>query len=129
MGPGACARCTGPSRSPGGIENRDWKPWTLWDGTGVLVPGGFAPEVEEDGALVLRSGGEMTARMPCRGFYFDRYEKHPGAAHPDLAIPLYERFVDALRARYSGPIETGEFGAVMEVAIVNDGPVTLVLER
>jgi D-aminoacyl-tRNA deacylase len=51
------------------------------------------------------------------------------AAHPDLAIPLYERFVALLRERVDGPVETGEFGAMMEVALVNDGPVTLVLER
>jgi len=50
------------------------------------------------------------------------------AARPDVAIPLYERFVDLLRQ--SGvPVETGEFGASMEVELVNDGPVTLWLER
>jgi D-aminoacyl-tRNA deacylase len=51
------------------------------------------------------------------------------AAHPDLAIPLYDRFVALLRERAPGPVETGEFGAMMDVALVNDGPVTLVLER
>lgn len=51
------------------------------------------------------------------------------AAPPEIAIPLYERFVALLRARAPGPVETGEFGALMEVALVNDGPVTLVLER
>ena len=51
------------------------------------------------------------------------------AAHPDLAVPLYERFVTLLRDRAPGAVETGEFGAMMDVALVNDGPVTLVLER
>jgi D-tyrosyl-tRNA(Tyr) deacylase len=50
------------------------------------------------------------------------------AARPEIAIPLYERFVEMLRAT-GRPVETGEFGAMMEVALVNDGPVTLVLER
>jgi D-tyrosyl-tRNA(Tyr) deacylase len=50
------------------------------------------------------------------------------AARPDLAIPLYERFVSELR-NLGIPVETGEFGAMMEVEILNDGPVTLVLER
>ncbi len=68
-----------------GIENRDWKPWQLWDGTDVLVPGGFCPETEDDGALVLKKGDEVVARMPFEGFYFDRFEKYPGSAHPDLA--------------------------------------------
>lgn len=50
------------------------------------------------------------------------------AAHPDAAVPLYEKFVAALRTR-GVPVETGEFGAMMQVALVNDGPVTLWLER
>jgi len=51
------------------------------------------------------------------------------AAHPDLAIPLYEHFVEFLRGKAPGKVETGEFGAMMDVALVNEGPVTLVLER
>jgi D-tyrosyl-tRNA(Tyr) deacylase len=51
------------------------------------------------------------------------------AAPPEVAIPLYERFVALLRARARGRVETGEFGAHMDVELVNDGPVTLVLER
>lgn len=51
------------------------------------------------------------------------------AAHPDVAVPLYERFVEELRSRRPGAVATGDFGAAMEVDLVNDGPVTLVLER
>jgi D-aminoacyl-tRNA deacylase len=51
------------------------------------------------------------------------------AAPPEQAVPLYERFVELLRQRTAGPVETGEFGAMMEVDLVNDGPVTLILER
>jgi D-tyrosyl-tRNA(Tyr) deacylase len=50
------------------------------------------------------------------------------AARPDIAIPLYERFVAALAAR-GLRVATGEFGADMEVEIHNDGPVTLILDR
>ena len=50
------------------------------------------------------------------------------AARPEEAIPLYERFLVALRARELR-VETGEFGAMMDVELVNDGPVTLWLER
>jgi D-tyrosyl-tRNA(Tyr) deacylase len=50
------------------------------------------------------------------------------AARPEVAIPLYEAFIAALRAR-GLVVETGEFGAMMEVELVNDGPVTLILER
>ena len=50
------------------------------------------------------------------------------AARPETAIPLYERFVALLRQRVAR-VETGEFGAMMDVELVNDGPVTLLLER
>ena len=50
------------------------------------------------------------------------------AARPEVAIPLYEAFVTRLR-ELGLPVETGRFGAHMEVDLVNDGPVTLWLER
>lgn len=50
------------------------------------------------------------------------------AARPETAIPLYEGFVAALRDR-GLTVATGEFGAMMAVSLVNDGPVTLLLER
>lgn len=50
------------------------------------------------------------------------------AARPEVAIPLYERFVAGLGAR-GLQVETGEFGAMMQVEIHNDGPVTLVIDR
>ncbi|HEX5179064.1 MAG TPA: D-aminoacyl-tRNA deacylase [Gemmatimonadaceae bacterium] len=77
----------------------------------------------EDGALLVVSQFTLygDARKGRRPSFID-------AARPDTAIPLYERFVSLLRA--SGVrVETGEFGAMMEVDLVNDGPVTLWLER
>jgi D-tyrosyl-tRNA(Tyr) deacylase len=50
-----------------------------------------------------------------------------GAAGPDVAVPLYEAFVDAVKA-LGVPTATGRFGADMQVELVNDGPVTLILE-
>ena len=50
------------------------------------------------------------------------------AAPPETAVPLYERFVAVLKD-HGVSVETGEFGAMMEVELVNDGPVTLWLER
>ncbi len=67
-----------------GIANEDWKPWTLFDGTPVEVPGGFQPETLSNGDLAIRRGGEIIGLMPRDGFYFDRMEKYPGATHPDL---------------------------------------------
>lgn len=67
-----------------GIRNERWKPWRLFDGTPVEVPGDFHPEIEPNGDWVLRRNGELIARMPRDGFYFDRLERYPGAQHPDL---------------------------------------------
>lgn len=50
------------------------------------------------------------------------------AARPDEAIPLYERYVAELSAALGRRIQTGVFGADMQVALVNDGPVTIILE-
>jgi D-tyrosyl-tRNA(Tyr) deacylase len=50
------------------------------------------------------------------------------AAKPDIAIPLYNYFVTRLRER-GVTVQTGEFGAMMDVELVNDGPVTIWLER
>jgi D-tyrosyl-tRNA(Tyr) deacylase len=52
-----------------------------------------------------------------------------GAAPPAAAEPLYEEMVRRLRLASVVPVETGSFGADMEVALVNDGPVTLLLEK
>jgi D-aminoacyl-tRNA deacylase len=76
-----------------------------------------------DGALLVVSqftlyGDAVKGRRPS---FID-------AARPETAIPLYERFVELLRGRV-GTVETGEFGAMMDVELVNDGPVTLWLER
>ena len=51
-----------------------------------------------------------------------------GAARPEIATPLYEKFIGAL-ASLGLTVKTGEFGAMMDVELVNDGPVTLWLER
>ncbi len=62
--------------------------------------------------------------------YADTSSRRPGftgAAKPDLAIPLYQRFLDRCRAR-GFDVQRGEFGADMQVFSVNDGPVTLLLD-
>src|SRR6056297_344706 len=51
------------------------------------------------------------------------------AAHPDHALPLYERFLAHLRELGPARVEAGIFGAEMKVGLVNDGPVTLTLEK
>ena len=50
------------------------------------------------------------------------------AAKPDVAIPLYESFVKTCKKDLNKPIQTGDFGADMKVALVNDGPVTIIID-
>jgi len=124
-------------------------------GSGLLVLVGFGP-ADSDAALDwmaekilgLRIFGDATGKMnldldEANGallvvsqftLYGDathgRRPSFGAAAAPAVAAPLFARFVGLLRERSGGvPVETGEFGAEMEVELVNDGPVTLVLER
>lgn len=50
------------------------------------------------------------------------------AAKPDKAIPLYQKFVKVLEIELGKPIQTGEFGADMKISLVNDGPVTIIID-
>lgn len=50
------------------------------------------------------------------------------AAKPDIAIPLYEKFIEKLKTEYPNKIATGRFGADMKISLINDGPVTIVID-
>ena len=50
------------------------------------------------------------------------------SAPPELAVPIYERFVHKLADDLGQPVQTGEFGADMQVSLVNDGPVTIIID-
>ncbi len=63
--------------------------------------------------------------------YADVSSRRPGfsdAARPDVAVPLYELFISECKAR-GFEVQTGEFGADMQVTSVNDGPVTIIIEK
>lgn len=75
-------------------------------------------------------GGSVLAISQFTLFGDCRKGKRPsftGAARPEQAIPLYESFIEKLRSRHLH-VETGEFGAHMDVHAVNDGPVTLLID-
>lgn len=50
------------------------------------------------------------------------------AAPPAIAVPLYEAFIGRLEMETRQPVQTGEFGAMMEVRLINDGPVTIIID-
>jgi D-tyrosyl-tRNA(Tyr) deacylase len=77
-------------------------------------------------------GGEVLAVSQFTLLADTRKGKRPSfvrAAPPEEAEPLFDHFCERLRASGVGTVETGSFGAMMQVALVNDGPVTIVLER
>lgn len=120
-------------------------------GTGFLVLLGIGPEDTQAQAEKLADkicglrvfadqAGKMNLNLEAVGgallvvsqftLYADTSSRRPGftgAAKPDLAIPLYERFMETCRAR-GFRVEHGEFGADMQVASVNDGPVTILFD-
>ena len=50
------------------------------------------------------------------------------AAKPETAIPLYNQFIKSLETMVGKPVQTGDFGAMMDVSLVNDGPVTIIID-
>jgi D-tyrosyl-tRNA(Tyr) deacylase len=75
------------------------------------------------GALVI---SQFTLYGDCRK---GRRPSFSTAARPEIAEPLVEQFAEYLRQEGVQPVESGIFGAYMQVEIHNDGPVTLILER
>ena len=90
---------------------------------------------DEDGKVnlgVRDVGGEILAVSQFTLLADTRKGKRPSfikAAPPEEAEPLFDLFCERLRAAGVASVKTGSFGAMMEVALVNDGPVTIVLER
>ena len=90
---------------------------------------------DEDGKMNLGVGdvgGEILAVSQFTLLADTRKGKRPsfvGAAPPEVAGPLFDYFCERLRAAGVASVKTGRFGAMMDVALVNDGPVTIVLER
>lgn len=120
-------------------------------GKGFLVLLGIAPEDTEKEAVYLADrvcgvrvfedeNGKMNLNLETAGgellvvsqftLFADLKSRRPGfsgAAKPDIAVPLYERFMEECEAK-GFHVEHGEFGADMKVASVNDGPVTLLFD-
>jgi D-tyrosyl-tRNA(Tyr) deacylase len=88
---------------------------------------------DRDGKMnrsLLETGGELLAVSQFTLLADCRKGRRPSfieAAEPEKAIDLYEKFVNMVRAKGIG-VQTGRFRAVMEVALINDGPVTVIIE-
>jgi hypothetical protein len=127
----------GPPANMFGFLNEGWKPWTTFDGTPVLVPGGFNTEPDENGDIPMYPCGDRSvppcAKMPNRGFYFDsipRQEQIDDAnlnvednleefgPVDDATLDHFRREADRLRA--TGRAVVGNFGgtAFGDIALV-----------
>ncbi len=114
-----------------GITHADGEAELAWMADKVLGLRVFADAEGKMNLDVGEAGGAVLAVSQFTLYGDARRGKRPSfvdAARPEAAEPLYERFVALLRGR-GARVETGVFGAMMEVELVNDGPVTLVLER
>ena len=81
---------------------------------------------------VVESGGEVLAVSQFTLLGDARKGRRPsfvGAAPPEAAEPLFDLFCEKLRSAGVRAVESGRFGAMMDVGLVNDGPVTILLER
>ena len=78
---------------------------------------------DNDGDIIIVS--QFTLHASTRKGNRPSYIK---AAKPEIAIPLYTTFINAVEICLGKPVQTGEFGADMKVSLVNDGPVTIVID-
>jgi len=89
---------------------------------------------DDDGVMnvsVKDSGGEIIVVSQFTLHASTKKGNRPSylkASKPDIAIPLYERFVAEVSLQLEKPVQTGEFGADMKVRLVNDGPVTIIID-
>jgi D-aminoacyl-tRNA deacylase len=115
-----------------GVAGGDGEPEADWLTEKVA---GLRIMADEDGKMNLSvrdTGGAVLAVSQFTLLADTRKGKRPsfvGAAPPDEAMRLFDYFCGRLRSAGVDQVETGRFGAMMDVALVNDGPVTIVLER
>jgi D-tyrosyl-tRNA(Tyr) deacylase len=89
---------------------------------------------DENGVMnksVLDVNGEILAISQFTLYASTKKGNRPSyikAAKPEISVPLYERFCEALRSELGKDIGTGEFGADMKVELLNDGPVTICID-
>ncbi len=81
--------------------------------------------VENGSEFEIMVVSQFTLCAECKGQNRPSFIK---AARPEAAIPLYESFVNKLRCEFGFKVETGVFGADMKVQLINDGPVTIILD-
>jgi D-tyrosyl-tRNA(Tyr) deacylase len=114
-----------------GVQTGDTETDAVWLAQKIAALRIFEDDAGKMNFSVNESGGDVLVVSQFTLLASTRKGNRPSfndAAKPDIAVPLYEFFVRQLEAILGRPILTGTFGAMMHVALVNDGPVTLVLD-
>ena len=113
-----------------GVTQSDTAEQGRWLADKIVTLRIFADDTGKMNRDVIESGGgvlvvsQFTLYGDCRK---GRRPSFIDAAPPETAIPLYEAFIHAVKA-HGVPVATGRFGAMMQVELVNDGPVTLIVD-
>jgi len=114
-----------------GIEEADTEEDLQWLMQKMINLRIFNDEAGVMNKSVLESGGEILLISQFTLHALTKKGNRPSyikAARPEQAIPLYEKFIVALEAGLGKKIQTGTFGADMQVALINDGPVTILID-
>lgn len=114
-----------------GIEDADAQEDLEWLSTKVVNLRIFNDDAGVMNVSVKDTGGDVLVVSQFTLHAATKKGNRPSyirASKPDIAIPLYERFVARLAAELGKPVLTGEFGADMKVELLNDGPVTILID-
>jgi D-tyrosyl-tRNA(Tyr) deacylase len=114
-----------------GVQHGDSESDALWLAQKICALRIFEDDAGKMNRSVVETAGEILVVSQFTLLASTRKGNRPSfndAAKPDAAIPLYEFFVRQLEQLMSRSVPTGTFGAMMQVELVNDGPVTLVID-
>ena len=111
-----------------GIEENDAEEDAKWLAQKITSMRIFSDHEGKMNLDILQSSGELLVVSQFTLHALTKKGNRPSfirAARPEKAIPLYSYFIDQLRAMLEKPIKTGTFGAMMDIELINDGPVTI----
>jgi D-tyrosyl-tRNA(Tyr) deacylase len=114
-----------------GIEDADGQEDVDWLSKKIVNLRIFPDEAGVMNRSVLEVGGEILLISQFTLHASTKKGNRPSyiaAAKPDIAIPLYEKMIESLESELGKSIGTGEFGADMKVSLINDGPVTILID-
>ncbi len=114
-----------------GIEDSDSREDAKWLAGKIVRLRVFDDEIGVMNRSVQDSGGDILVVSQFTLHANVRKGNRPSynrASKPEIAIPLYEYFTQAIEQELGKPIQTGVFGAIMEISLLNDGPVTILID-